>query len=322
MNYVLFFLLFGFCDFVIGSENQFSLEPFVNSSVIQAMKEIGCLPVRMEVSKEEIEEIYAEFRENEDLEQFCERTKGWGEMFALSHEGALWKNYRFGVFNNTGPTHKKRRLIEGINCKISREFYDWIKRFQGDALDSMSKLDRLFNRLLALEELCHSIFMDKIKEIAQEYPEVEKIMYEYEGRLRVPITIRLIRFDKTGRFCLPFHYDVSIMTLIFPSDDDPLEECLIIAPARGQSFNISEFRRPIRAQWGAYNATCGLLISGTLLSYLGIPIPPTPHGVLPHDRNFRYVITACCHIPYLNTSHMDSVITDNSEIPKQFLQIK
>ena len=134
----------------------------------------------------------------------------------------------------------------------------------------------------------------------------------------MPITIRIIRFDKTGEFCLPFHYDTSIMSLIFPSNDDPLKECLILAPADGSSFATNQYRRPIRPILDNFKMSCPLLITGTLLLHLRIPILPTPHAALPHDRDSRYVITACCHVPYLNTSEMSSLLSHVNEIPEQF----
>lgn len=301
-----------------GQKNAVELSPYLRLSVQEGIKQVGCIPVFLPPSKEAIEKIYSILIPNKVFQDISKTTKDWGDQFVKSEAGAVWTNYRFGLFDSNRPTHKEKRLIEGMNCKICREFYDWIKLSKSEEFSQMPELGILFDQLMILEKECHSIFIEKVKEIARDFPEIEKIFYSYKGENRLPVTIRLIRYEKTGKFCLPFHYDTSILSLIFPSDDDPLKECLVLGPVSSIGFYPELLRRPIRPEPPDSNMTCSLLITGTLLKHIGIPILPTPHGVLPHERTSRYVITACCHVPYLNTSHFNSVISENDEIPEQF----
>lgn len=295
------------------------LTPFLNQPLQAAIKDGGCLPIFIDCSKSDLNNIYQTFQPNERLDAICQTTKDWGEEFASSKEGNLWTNYRFGVFNQSQPTHKKRRLIEGMSCKITREYCDFIRNTHAELLATFPYVDLLFQQLMRLEEIAQAIFTAKIKEIAVTHPAINQLFYPYNNKQRLAITMRIIRFDKTENFCLPLHHDISILSLIFPSDDDPSNECLLIAPTHPTVFNLDQLRRIIRPVSPHPEQTCAFLITGSLLSHLGIPIPATPHAVLPHDRDFRYVITACCHVPNLNTSNLNSVLNDMKDLPESFI---
>jgi hypothetical protein len=143
-----------------------------------------------------------------------------------------------------------------------------------------------------------------------------KFFYTYKGQPRLPITLRLIRFERSEQFTLPLHFDISVMSLIFPSDDPPYDECLIIAPADGSNFTVEQLKRALRPLPENPQQSCALLISGSLLRYLNIPILPTPHGVIPHNRDFRCVIVACLHVPNLDTSEQSTLLPLLTEVPE------
>lgn len=290
------------------------LSPFLQSPLQESLESVGCLPIFAPISKNEIDALYTHFNQIKDFTEICSTLKSWAQEFAASEEITPWShtNYRFGIFDQSRPTHKETRLIEGVNCKICREYYDWVHDHHREELASQPAIAYLFEKLMAIEAVCQRIVVEKIAEIAQEHPKVNDILYHYKGQLCAPLTIRLIRFGKTGRFCLPLHYDTSIISLIFPSDDDPLEECLVvapIAPLNQEAFDKNTFRKVIRPISSDASQACIVLITGTLLPYIGIPIFPTPHAVLPHNRPTRSVITVCCHIPNLNTSGFNSLIS-------------
>ena len=290
------------------------------SSFNAAIRDVGSLPVVMDYSKKQIEEVFSQFVRGEDLDKTSAALAAWSAEFFASEYAASWKNsnYRFGIFGGKESTHNKMRLIQGINCKMCFEYCDWILENKKEELKKMPHLARLVDQLMYLDRVCHAVFLDKVHEIIKSHPEITSIFYPYKGKLRLPISLRLIRFEKSEQFTLPLHFDISVMSLIFPSDDPPLDENLVIAPADGSPFTVEKLKRAIRPDPGNPNQSCALLISGTLLSHLNIPILPTPHTVLPHNRDSRSVIVACLHIPNLDTSEQSSLLPTLTEIPPQF----
>ncbi len=51
---------------------------------------------------------------------------------------------------------------------------------------------------------------------------------------------------------------------------------------------------------------------------LEVPIQPSPHAVLHHNRDARYVIVICCHIPNMCTSNLNTVLNDMRALPEGF----
>ena len=300
--------------FAIGS--LFDFQPYLDRPFAEAIHNAGALPQFVDYSKQQIEETFDLFNRGYDLTQMSLLLKTWAPEFAASASYQAWEksNYRFGIFDGAKPTHKKARLIQGINCKMCLEFCDWIKENHFTELTPSMK--QLIDRLISLDQICHHVFLEKVLEISQTHPQITEIFYTYKNQPRLPISLRLIRFDPSDQYTLPLHFDISVMSLIFPSNDPPLEECLIIAPADGSTFSIDQLKRALRPIPPDPNQSCALLISGALLPNLNIPILPSPHGVLPHSHTSRYVIVACLHIPNLNTSKKDTLLPELTEIPE------
>lgn len=292
------------------------------SSFTSAIRDVGSLPVAVDYSKTQIEEIFSEFVRGEKLNEASATLATWSSEFFASECATPWQksNYRFGIFGGEKSTHKKTRLIQGINCKMCFEYCDWILENKKEELKKLPYLERLVRQLIDLDRVCHAAFLDKMDEIAQTHPKIASIFYTYKGEQRLPISLRLIRFDKSEQFALPLHFDISVMSLIFPSDDPPLEENLVIAPADGSVFTVEQLKRALRPSLDDPNQSCALMISGTLLSHLNIPILPTPHGVLPQHRDFRCVIVACLHIPNLDTSEQSTLLPTLNEIPAHLIK--
>ena len=59
-------------------------------------------------------------------------------------------------------------------------------------------------------------------------------------------------------------------------------------------------------------------LRGSMLEYIGVSLPPTPHAVLPHDRKLRPILVAFCNVPYVNTSHLNYAITHKNNMPLNF----
>ncbi len=317
----LVFIFHTFASTLDHSQTQeyVDLSPFLNTSFQEAIQSIGCQPLIIDIPQKTIQNVFTAFSRSQNLEKICEVTDRWSKEFASLQEGP-WENtnYRFGIFDNSKPTHKKNRLIQGINCKISREYCDWVRENHNEELTAIPELELLFQELMDIEEVCHAVLIKKIEEIAQDYPNMEKIFYSHEDKKRIPLSIRITRYDNNGKFCLPLHNDISVLSLIFPSDDDPTKECLIIAPP--EDFTLSNLRRPVRPIPHNSSQISTILLSGVLMPFIEIPIPPSPHAVLPHDRDARTVIIVCCHLPNVCTSHWNTVLDDMQELPEEFKQ--
>ena len=298
-------------------ESYIDFTPFLNTPLCHALSQAGALPLYCDYSKADLEETFDEFVRGDALNEASAALEKWSSDFFASNDAFPWKksNYRFGIFGGQESTHKKSRLIQGLNCKMCVEYCNWILENKSEELREMPYLSRLLKRLLHLDALCHDIFLEKVHEISTLFPNIEEIFYTCQGKPRLPITLRLIRFERSERFSLPLHFDISVMSLIFPSDDSPLDECLVIAPADGSKFEVTQLKRALRPPPPTPNQSSTLLISGTLFSPLNIPILPTPHGVLPHHRDSRTVIVACLHIPNLDTSEQSTLLPNLTEIP-------
>lgn len=299
-------------------EEYVELQPFLNSSFEEANQEIGCQPLLIDVPQELTSEIFSLFNRSPNFPKICEVTSQWAEEFISLNRGGPWENtnYRFGIFDKSKPTHKKSRLIKGINCKISREYCNWIREEYSEQLAAIPELESLFDKLMTVEEICHAAIVKKVKEIAQTYPNIERIFYSEKGQERIPLSIRITRYDNTGHFCLPLHHDISVLSLILLSDDQPKKECLLVASPK--NFALNKLKRPIKAHPINSSQVSSVLIAGAMMPSLDIPIQPSPHAVLPHDRNARYVIVICCHIPNLCTSNWNTVLNDMRSLPDGF----
>jgi len=313
---------FSFLVYTIGlfadkSCSHVNYAPYLDTSFEYAINKVGALPILVPYSKNQLQAIFKEFIRGKSLEESAQCLDDWSSGFFASALSKPWQgsHYRFGIFGGAESTHKKSRLIQGINCKMCREYCDWIFQNKQEELAKRPYLTTLLQRLIDVDEKVRGLFLDKIEEIGQKYPEVNKIFYDYGGEPRLALSIRLIRFEYSEQFSLPLHFDISVMTLIFPSDDESSNECLILAPADGSEFKAESLKKALRPLSEKADVSCTLMISGTQLNDLKIPILPTPHGVLPHYRNSRCVMVVCLHVPNIDTSMQSALLPKLISIP-------
>ncbi len=296
------------------------LAPFLEASMLESLRQVGCQPVYVDIPQEKIEEIYAlsDACLTGHFEEICALARAWEQEFASSVESIPWKNVRFGIRDKRTALHRQKD--KKFYLQFCREYAEWVMRVHPEQLASIPALKRLFHELLDVEEVCQRVFIEKIGEIAGNCSEIEKLFYDYRSEHRVPISIRIISYEYEGDFSVSPHYDKAAMTLLLPSDDAPDEECLIIAPADGTGFDPDKLRRPIRPVPDREDTSCAVFITGSMLEYIGVPIPPTPHAVLPHDRKLRHVLVAFCNVPHIDTSHLSFAILHKKEMPSNFAE--
>ncbi len=316
--------LFLICQNAFGVENHryTNFQPFLDCDVRDAIREVGALPQFVPISRDQIKEIFIDFVRGETLEEMTNVLKQYSIEFFSSQTSSAWQksNYQFGIFGGNKATHKPARLIHGIDCKMCLEFCDWIFENKKDELESMPQLKQILNSLIMLDGVCQKVFLNQVEQLAKTNPEIQQIFYNYKNQPRLPVSIRLIRFDQGDHFTMPLHFDNSIFTLIFCSDDDPKNESLLVAPANGSPFRDDQLRQVLRPISENLNESCALVISGTFLADLNIPIYPTPHCVIPHKRDSRCVIIACLHIPNHDSSKVDTVFPILTEVPHHIQQ--
>ncbi len=311
--------LFLTCQNGFGVEDHryTNFQPFLNCDVRDAIHEVGALPQFVPISRNQLKEIFVDFVRGDALEEMAKVLQQWSIEFFSSQTSSAWQksNYRFGIFSGNQATHKPMRLILGINCKMCLEFCDWIFENKKAELESMPQLEQLLNSLTMLDSVCQKVFLNQVEQLKKTNPEIQQIFYDYKNQPRLPVSIRLIRFDQQDHFTMPLHFDNSVFTLIFSSDDDPENESLLVAPANGSPFSEDQLRQVLRPIPETLNESCALIISGTFLADLNIPIYPTPHCVIPHKRNSRCVIIACLHIPNHDSSKVNTVFPDLTQVP-------
>jgi hypothetical protein len=296
------------------------LAPYLGIPTMQSLKQIGCQPVFVEIPQDTIKEIYSlsDACLLEHFEEVCHLAKCWEQEFSQSEESVPWENVRFGIRDKRPAKHRKKD--QKFYLQFCREFGEWVMQNHPEELASIPKLELLFRRLLEVERVCQRVFVEKITEMAENYSGLEKLFYFYHSEYRVPISIRVISYEYEGDFSVSPHFDKAAMTILLPSDDAPESECLIVAPADGSAFDPDKLCRPLRPVPNTADTTCGLFITGSMLEYIGIPIPPTPHAVLPHNRKLRHVLVAFCNVPYLDTTHLNYAILYKKDLPSNFVE--
>lgn len=286
------------------------LSPYLGKSFSVSQREVGAHPLILDYSLKTFNQVFAEFIPGKELETLADSFETWHSEFMNSEWADPWRSagYKFGIFGCARATHKKERLIKGTNCKMCYEFIDWIRKHK--------KISPMMERLLLrLEEI------DRVaqKEFFAALDNVGEIAYPWNGQHRLPVTVRIIRFERSDSYALPLHFDISILSLIFPSNDEQGFENLVLAPADGRPFQINDLRRALRPTITDPEKTCGLLIAGSQIKELAPHINPSPHGVLPHGRGSRCVIVACLHLPYCDTSLKSALLPSLNQIPSHLL---
>ncbi len=286
------------------------LTPYLNTSFATSNEEVGAHPVILDYSYETFNQTFAEFIPGNDLETLSDTLKEWFPEFLNSDWVGPWKSagYKFGIFSGRDATHKKQRLIKGINCKMCHEFIEWIRENKTIS----PPMERLLMRLDQIDAISQKEFSKVMEGIAD-------LTYLYNGKRRLPVTLRIIRFERSDAYALPLHFDISVLSLIFPNNDTRFSENLIMAPADGRPFQVLDLRRALRPVPVDTNKTCGLLIAGSQIPQLTPHIYPSPHGVLPHGRGARCVIVACLHLPNCDTSKKTALLPKLTEIPNHLL---
>ncbi|CAF3259391.1 unnamed protein product [Rotaria socialis] len=297
------------------------LSPYLQYSTNEALKQVGCQPIMFPISKAIVDSIYvaSDTCMIAHFDKVCKLAQDWEYGFAASDESIPWCNVRFGIRDKRPAVERKKD--KKFYLQFCREYGEWVEKNRAHELASIPELKNLFDLLLTFEKECQQVFLEKLKEIAAIYPEANKLLYNYRGEQRVPISIRVITYENEDHFSVSPHFDKAAMTILMPSDDNPDEECLIVAPADGTIFDPEKLRRVVRPLYNDSNSTsCALFITGAMLQEIGVPVPPTPHAVLPHNRVLRHVLVAFCNIPYLDTKHLTFNIVYKKEMPNNFIE--
>lgn len=293
------------------------LSTYHSTNPQENLQQFGCTPISVPIPKVNIDSIYNTFdRCLADFNQICKLTKNWESDFAISDESKPFVNVRFGIRDKRPDVIRKKD--QKFYLQFCREYGEWVIKNRANEINSIPDLKNLFEQLLDIEKICQKIFVKQLEELAGSFPELQKMFYEYNSVRRVPISMRIISYENCGDFSVSPHYDKAALSLLLPSDDDPQAECLIVGPADGTGLDLNKLKRPIRPLEKLDSNCSGLLITGALLEYIGIPIPPTPHAVLPHNRKLRHVLVAFCNVPYLDTTHLNYALLHKSEIPQNF----
>ena len=53
---------------------------------------------------------------------------------------------------------------------------------------------------------------------------------------------------------------------------------------------------------------------------MGLSVPPTPHAVLPHRKDRRFLLTAFVHVPFVDTKPLTSDIIDRKQVSAEFVR--
>ena len=249
------FYILGFFTTIFAST--VDLTPYLDKPFRVSHKQVGVHPVILDYSYQDFNQTFAEFIPGDELQVLSDRFEWWLGEFLNSKSVGPWRGsgYKFGIFDGSRATHKKQRLIKGTNCKMCYEFIDWILENK-----TISKtMHRLLNQLIKVDAIAQKEFSKVMDGIAD-------LSYLYKGKSRLPVTLRLIRFERSDCYSLPLHFDISVLSLVFPSNDKPHLENFIMAPADGRPFEIHDLRRAYRPQVTDSNKTCGLLLAGSQIS--------------------------------------------------------
>jgi hypothetical protein len=301
--------------------NRIDLSNVHVTSPIEFLRDYGCVPIINEIPYKTIEEVYKLFDKCAiKFDALCCLLKEWEIEFAKTEESKPLGAVRFGM--------RDKRPVSTIKDKkyylqFGREYFDWVTTERLYQLKANPELHELFMKLREIDDITQKIFIKQIDTLLGAYKEQRKhLFYNYQSQPRIPVSIRLICYINSGEFNTRPHYDKAAFGLLFPSDDNPQAECLLVSPANGENFDLNNLRQVVRTPVDTSVQSCALLISGTLLEHLGIPIPPTAHLVLPHDGIIRHVLVAFCNVPYLDSEifKRDYNIMQKTHISPEFIK--
>ena len=286
---------------------------------LRSFENKGAISIKTTLRNNDLINIYDLFdrcvNEIDDLYPLLEK---WENEFSRSKESLeCWNSVRFGMRDKRPKERTKDRKYY---LQFSREYYQWILDNNKKELESRPTLLRLFNSLMHVDHLAEKIYKEKINSIIPDDSNRQKLFYTYRQEKRIPISIRLIAYECSGTFNTRAHYDKAAFGLLFPSDDNPNDECLLISPTKKTSFNLSDLKQVVRNQ-EENSCSHAIMIPGSLLKPIGIDIAPTAHLVLPHDRPLRDVLVAFCNIPNLSNdlAKKDFNLLSKEQIQPEFI---
>ena len=96
------------------------------------------------------------------------------------------------------------------------------------------------------------------------------------------------------------HFDKSVLTLIWDSDDDN-NDCLLICE-NTKNPNLKALKKPERRYAQSVDQTSAILIGGLALPIMRIDVEPTLHGVALPKKEYRHAIISFMLLPGIDMS--------------------
>ncbi len=284
----------------------------------------GCIPLMTNISLEKLERIYnlidAVFYDADDSRKnaIILTLKSWELEFNTSLQSSIWGPVRFG-YKDKRPVQSKKDRKSYI--QFSHEYFDWIKESEERLaiLESHSNLHELYNLLDEVYFVANKLYREELSALFKDNPEkTSRFFYENSDQQScLTISIRVISYEESSEPNTRFHYDKSAFGLLFSSDDQPDQECLLVAPPpHDRAPMLSDLRQIVRPAPASSQESCSLMVPGVLLERFNLDIPPTAHLVLPHYRPRRHVLVAFLNIPNLHLEDPELCSGDFNILPK------
>lgn len=305
---------------MLKNSNKLDLTSSNDISSRWLLKKIGCIPINSGISGDFLKELYDTFDIcTNKFEELCDTLKKWELDFAKSEEAQPLGAVRFGM-RDKRP--KSKTKDQKYYIQFGLEYFEWVLDNHEAELKASPDLHKLFTMLQQVDIEAEKIFTEQSRVLLGGFKDKRNTLtYSYKGKPRIPVSLRLLCYEESGVCNTRPHYDKAAFGLLFSSDDKRDAECLLVSPADNSEFSLDKLKQVERPQVNDSTESTAVLIAGSLLEHLDMPVAPTAHLVLPHKQRLRHVLVAFCNVPELNPelSRMDCNIMTKDCISQEFV---
>ncbi len=236
----------------------------------------------------------------DSLDNFIDKHPEWAKTlyeidqeYVKSHENTIYGSPPIGYIDDTKSGKNKKTYFHFTN-----DYFKLILNKHPNLISESEEFGSLLKSLRNITKISEKKFQEAVQSINPTI-DLSKILYDKNGDFL--ILTKVVRYDPSEVAASNPHFDFSGLSFLFDNNEKDECESLLIAPYK-EDLATEDFLVPARKHKKDPSTSSLLLIPGLALQRLGLPIHPTPHGVLKQNKK-RYAIIVFAMVPNTKISY-------------------